>query len=83
MNQRHATFKETQLFDWDTEPQLERSSSFFFTDEVTAAQVRRAERERLQKARRRNVTIVAGVGVILVGVVALMQLGPLLKHLFA
>lgn len=76
----HSHFKETQLFDWEAEPRLERSSSSFHCDEVTAAEVRYAGRLVSQKRRRRNLTLTACGCAIAVGALALSQLVPLLRH---
>ena len=77
MSRSTPTFKETQLFDWDAEPALERSSSFFYGEELRARAV---------PQRRRS----AGVGKLLLacalivgsGVAGLVALVPLVHQYF-
>ena len=44
MNSHHLQYKESQLFDWDSEPATERESTFFHNDWIVAAQARREKR---------------------------------------
>ena len=44
MSRPLPAFKETQLFDWDAEPVLERSSSFFHDEEPGTRRAMRSRR---------------------------------------
>ena len=76
MNSHHLQYKETQLFDWDSEPATERESTFFHSDCIVAAQARRETR--LEKGALLLVFgIVAAVGLAFAG---FMQLVHFMVH---
>lgn len=72
MNNRHPQYKETQLFDWDSEPATERESTFFHNDCIVAAEARREKR--LAKGALRLVFgVVAAAGLAFAGFVQLVH----------
>ena len=81
MKRNQPAFKDTQLFDWDSEPALERSSSFFYPDELSAAEVRRNQREQARKSGRFTVVLLACVAVLGLGFAALIEFAPVLQHI--
>lgn len=72
---KYPAFKDTQFFDWDSEPALERESNVFRDDSVSSRRVPCSTRQTL-----RGAWVVAcglGVGALFV---ALIELVPLLHH---
>jgi hypothetical protein len=77
MQRKQPAFKATQLYDWESEPALEQSSTFFHDEEFASAPNRMARR----KDRGAMLLLILGL-VIGAGFIGLLRLAPLLQRLF-
>lgn len=69
--------KVTQFLGWDWIPGLEPSNTFFYADEIIAAEERRV----WQMNNGLSALLLAGAAVLGVGLMALIELAPMLRLL--
>ena len=82
MNRPPTVFKDTQYFDWDSEPSLERSSTFFYPEELSTS-LELAHQRRRRANRGSTLAVLAGCAAVLgAGVFLMVFLAPLLQRLF-
>ena len=81
MNRPSQSFNDTQFFDWDSEPALERPSTFFYPDELTPAQQRAHARSAAKRRRGALAMLVTCTAVLCLGLVALVSLAPFVQRI--
>jgi hypothetical protein len=73
MTQRRNGFSETTLFDWDAEPAVERSTSFFEPSAPTG------ERRSTDRQAALTATVLLAIAVLSAGIVSVLELARLLR----
>jgi len=76
MKSDHRPFKETQIFDWDTEPKEERPSEFHTTGFSTASGYYHSMSDARPRARPRRSSRF-GIAPLIVGLLAAIALGSI------